>query len=86
MLRHTVETCPDDLTLLQERLDAHAEAGARIVSVVWQTRRVVEEDQSSALDATGSFVIIAEHQDGAILRERRPAGEVFDDLAEAGRA
>ena len=84
-MRHTVETCPDDLTLLQERLDALAEAGARIVSVVWQARRLVEEDQSAALDGSGSFVIIAERQDTTFLRERPPAGEVFDEIAEAGR-
>ena len=86
MPRHTVETCPDDLTVLEERLDALAEAGARIVSVVWQARRLVEEDQSSALDASGSFVIVAERQDTAIRHERQPIGELFDEIGEAGRA
>lgn len=86
MLRHVVETCTDDLTLLQERLDALAESGARIVSVVWQPRRMDEEDQSAALDARGGFVIVAERQGTALLRERQPIGEVFDEIAEAGRA
>lgn len=85
-MRHTVESCPDDLTALQERLDALAEAGARIVSVVWQPHRVVPEDQGAALEGRGSFVIVAERQDAAILRERRPVGEVLDEVAEAGRA
>lgn len=86
MLRHTVETCPDDLAALQERLDSLAESGARIVSVVWQARRVGEDDQSAALDARGSFVIIAEHEGSAVLRERQPIGEVFDEIIDAGRA
>ena len=85
MLRHTVETCPDDLTVLEERLDALAETGARIVSVIWQARRVVEEDQTSALDARGSFVIVAERQDADILRERQPVGEMLDEIG-SGRA
>ena len=86
MLRHTVETCADDLTVLQERLDALAETGARIVSVVWQPRRLDEGDQSAALDARGSFVIVAERAEASVLRERQPLGEAFDELVEAGRA
>lgn len=86
MLRHTVEMCPDDLTQPQERLDALAATGARIVSVVWQPRRVEEADQSAALDASGSFVVIAEQREGAILRERPSVGEGFDEMTEAGRA
>jgi len=79
MLRHTVETCTDDLTQLQQRLDALGEAGARIISVVWQARRVDEDDQSAALDARGSFVIIAEKQEDSLLRERAPSGDVMAD-------
>jgi hypothetical protein len=86
MLRHTVETCPDDLAVLQDRLDALAGSGARIISVVWQARRANETEQSSALDASGSFVIIAERQETAILRDRQPIGEAFDEVSEAGRA
>lgn len=85
-MRHTVEACPDELPLLQERLDALAEAGARIVSVVWQPHRVVAEDQSAALEARGSFVIIAEREDAAILRERQPVGDILNEIAEGGRA
>ena len=79
MLRHTVETCTDDLTQLQQRLDALGEAGARIISVVWQARRVDEDDQSAALDARGSFVIIAEKQEDLLLRERAPSSDVMAD-------
>jgi hypothetical protein len=69
MLRHTIETCPDDLSLLQRRLDELSAAGARIVTVLWQQRRVVEENQSAAFDASGSFVIISEEAAPAVLRE-----------------
>jgi len=86
MLRHTVETCTDDLTLLQERLDAVAGSGARIVSVLWLARLVDKGDQSAALDARGSFVIVAERAEPALLRERQPLGEAFDEIVEAGRA
>jgi hypothetical protein len=86
MRRHTVETCPDDLATLQERLDALAEDGARIISVVWQPRRVEEVDQSAALDSRGSFVIVAERDEASILRERQPAGDVFEEIVEVGRA
>ena len=79
MLRHTVETCTDDLTQLQQRLDALGEAGARIISVVWQARRVDDDDQSAALDARGSFVIIAEKQEDALLRERAPSSDIMAD-------
>ena len=79
MLRHTVETCTDDLTQLQQRLDALGEAGARIISVVWQARRVDEDDQSAALDARGSFVIIAEKQEDSLLRERAASSDVMAD-------
>ncbi len=56
---HIVETCPDDLVSLGTRLDELSADGARIISVVWQTRRV-QNDQMSAHDASGSFVIVAE--------------------------
>ena len=86
MLRHIVESCTDDPALLAERLDALAQSGARIVSVVWQARRVDEDDQSAALDARGGYVIVAERPEGAILRERPTMGEVFDEVVEGGRA
>lgn len=57
---HIVETCPDDLGQLQERLDSLASGGARIISVIWQQRRMEEEEQAAALEGRGSYVIIAE--------------------------
>jgi hypothetical protein len=69
MHRHTIETCPDDLTLLQQRLDALSEAGERIVTVIWRQQRVTEDDQSAAFDASGSFVIICESTVAVELRE-----------------
>ena len=59
-MRHIVETCPDDLGQLQERLDSLASGGARIISVIWQQRRVDGEEQAAAYEARGSFVIVAE--------------------------
>jgi hypothetical protein len=59
-MRHIVETCPDDLAQLQERLDSLSDSGARVISVVWQQRRVEEDQQAAAYDASGSFVIVAE--------------------------
>ena len=79
MIRHSIETCDDDLALLQARLDALTEDGARIISVLWQARRVVEEAQSAAYDARGSFVIITEREGPSILRQR-PIGEVVDEV------
>jgi hypothetical protein len=69
MIRHSVETVPDDLAALQERLDALAAGGAEIVTVLWQARRI-EEEQSGAYDARGSFVIISREPGVAVLRER----------------
>lgn len=80
MLRHTVETCTDDLTQLQQRLDALGESGARIISVLWQARRVDEDDQSAALDARGSFVIISESQEAMVLRDRISTEEIAEPL------
>ena len=80
MLRHTVETCTDDLTQLQQRLDALGESGARIISVLWQARRVDEDDQSAALDARGSFVIISESQETMVLRDRISTEEIAEPL------
>lgn len=85
MHRHIVESCTDDTALLTERLDALTESGARIISVVWQARRVDEEDQSAALDARGGFVIVAERDATPLLRERQPVGEVFDEIIEGAR-
>ncbi len=86
MLRHEVETCDDDLTALQTRLDSLTDAGSRIISVVWQARRVVEDDQSAAYDARGSFVIVSEHDDANVLRDRVVPGEAFEEVYEGGRA
>ena len=80
MLRHTVETCTDDLTQLQQRLDALGESGARIISVLWQARRVDEDDQSAALDARGSFVIISESQEAMVLRDSISTEEIAEPL------
>jgi hypothetical protein len=70
MLSHTIETCPDDLTLLQQRLDALTHAGARILAVIWRQQRVTGQDQSAAFDASGSYVIICESAVPEVLRER----------------
>ncbi len=74
MFSHLVETCPDDIAILRERLDEMAGAGARIVSVVWQPQRV-DPDQSAAYDASGSFVIVAEQQ----LEQPLRTGESVSD-------
>ena len=58
MIDHLVETCADDLGLLKRRLDELAAEGAEIVTVLWQANRV-ENDQSAAYEARGSFVIVA---------------------------
>ena len=67
MIHHTIDTCPDDLTLLSAKLDSLSRAGARIISVMWQPGRVAEEDQAAALDASGSFVIVAQSEAAEIL-------------------
>jgi len=85
MLRHSVETCPDDVSALEQRLDALTGAGARIISVVWQARRTEDESQSAAYDARGSFVIVSETHEAGILRERQPVGEGIEEI-DAGRA
>ena len=68
-MRHLVETCPDDLAQLQERLDALAATGAEIVSVLWQPRRL-DGEQAGAYDARGSFVIVSRGGAAEVLRER----------------
>jgi hypothetical protein len=72
-MRHIVETCPDDLGQLQERLDTLASGGARIISVIWQQRRLAEEEQAAALEGRGSYVIIADS--GATDGPLRPGRE-----------
>ena len=69
MISHTIETCPDDLNALRERLDELAAGGARIVSVLWQPQRV-ETDQSAAYEASGSFVIVLQSEFPDPLRAR----------------
>jgi hypothetical protein len=76
MHSHTVETCPDDLAVLRERLDALAQGGARIVSVVWQPHRA-DPDQAAAYDASGSFVIVAEQ---SLEQPLRPRDTLADDI------
>jgi hypothetical protein len=74
MIRHSDETCPDDLVTLQERLDDLAAGGAEILTVLWQARRV-EEEQSGAYDARGSFVIVSRSSAEPVLRERAAGDE-----------
>ncbi|MER2508521.1 MAG: hypothetical protein ABTQ27_07130 [Amaricoccus sp.] len=62
---HHVETCPDDLTLLAERLDQIARAGTRIINVTWQPARLGGADQAEAPDARGGFVIISQSEANA---------------------
>jgi hypothetical protein len=61
MIRHSVETCPDDLELLRARLDELSESGSRIVAVMWQGLNVVAE-QSAAMQGRGSFVVVSQHE------------------------
>jgi hypothetical protein len=75
MIRHSVETCPDDLVTLQERLDDLAAGGAEILTVLWQARRV-EVEQSGAYDARGSFVIVSRWSEEPVLRERAAGDEI----------
>ena len=79
-MQHTVETCPDDLDTLRTRLDAIAHAGARVISVIWQARRV-DEDQSGAYDTSGSFVIVSEAGAASRLHEREIDATVVEELA-----
>lgn len=58
---------------MRDRLDAIAGEGARIIAVVWQPQRVEEQDQSTAFDGQGSFVIVAEERFADPLRVREPA-------------
>jgi len=74
MHSHTVETCPDDVAALRERLNELAQGGARIVSVVWQPQRA-DPGQAAAYDASGSFVIIVEESFERPLRPREALGE-----------
>lgn len=74
MTEHMVETCPDDLDALKQRLDEIASGGAEIVTVLWQSNRV-DNDQIAALEARGSFVIVARTRAEAILRTARQPEE-----------
>ena len=76
MFTHSIETCPDDLATLRERLDHLANSGERIVSVLWQPHRV-DVDQAAAYDASGSYVIIVERNVQPPLRAREPAAEAI---------
>jgi hypothetical protein len=61
MIRHTVETCPDDLDLLRDQLDQLSESGSRIIAVMWQGLNVVAE-QSAAMQGRGSFVVVSQRE------------------------
>lgn len=76
MIDHIVETCPDDLATLKDRLDALAASGATIVTVLWQAQRLDAEEHSAAYDARGSFVIVAQQAAAAILRDRGAEAEM----------
>jgi hypothetical protein len=69
MMQHAVEACPDDLEMLENRLDELAQAGSRILTVLWQPLNVVE-DQSAAIQGRGSFVIISQSEFSEVLREK----------------
>jgi hypothetical protein len=69
MIDHIVETCTDDLAELKMRLDQLGEQGAEIVTVLWQASRV-DADQIAALEARGSFVIVARRRVESPLRIR----------------
>jgi hypothetical protein len=69
MLRHAVETCPDDLDVLTKRLDELSQDGWRILTVMWQALNVVE-DQPAAIQGRGSFVIISQQELPEVLRDR----------------
>lgn len=73
-MRHTVETCPDNLDDLRAHLNGLGDTGARVISVIWQARRV-EDDQAGAYDTSGSFVIVSERPD-AVADPLRPRPDV----------
>jgi hypothetical protein len=60
MIRYVVDTCRDDVALLQAQLDKIANTGGRIVNVMWQVEQtvvVLGEEQPKVL---GGFVIVSE--------------------------
>jgi hypothetical protein len=69
MMQYAVETCPDDLKMLQNRLDELAQAGSQILTVLWQPMNVVE-DQGAAIQGRGSFVIISQSEFSEVLRKK----------------
>lgn len=80
-MRHSVQTCPDQLDDLRAHLDSLGDAGARVISVIWQARRV-EDDQAGAYDTSGGFVIVSEHSDAIADPLRlRPAAAAIEEIA-----
>ena len=61
MIRHAVEVCPDDLEALRNKLDELARTGSRIITVLWEPRRLTG-DQTEAYEARGGFVIISQRE------------------------
>jgi hypothetical protein len=59
MMRHAVETCPDDLDVLRSRLDELSPDGSRILAVMWQPGG---EDQAAAVQGRGRFVIVSRRE------------------------
>lgn len=76
MIRHHVEVCPDDASALAARLDTLADQGWEVMTVCWQAAGAVDDDQSAAMAATGSYVIIVRRDEDTILRARDNAAAV----------
>ncbi|MFT3974865.1 MAG: hypothetical protein QM699_15855 [Amaricoccus sp.] len=79
MLRHSIETCPDDHEALRVRLDELSAEGARILAVLWQPRRPDPADQAAAFNSLGSFVIVSEGT-GADGRVEWSVGATAEEL------
>jgi hypothetical protein len=59
MTSHVIDTCPDDFGILGDTLDDITRSGASIVSVLWHPSRIDAEDQATAYEARGSFIIVS---------------------------
>jgi hypothetical protein len=61
MKKYGVDECEDDIDKLRRCLDRIAEEGGRIVTVVWQPSRNVQDDPGTTMPVQSGYIVVYEH-------------------------
>jgi hypothetical protein len=61
--RYAVDMVRDDPVRLRDRLDAIADEGGKVISIIWQpTREVTVEHGQTSHTALSGYIVVSEHE------------------------